>query len=241
MTMDPQLAQRIPEPVREPVGQYVGRIRELAGPNGLALTLYGAVLTPGFDRKRDQIRNVLVLERVDLEMLRRLAQEGARLGKAGISAPLVMTPSYIQASLDTFPLEILEIHQQHVTLFGEDHFAELSFTGTDLRLQCERELKTMLIGMRQGLLAAAGREKLFAEVASDVARGLMRVLRGMLWLKGQTEPRSADKVLADAEQAFSRTLQGVRIALDPAQADTWDSFRLLYEDITHLGDMADAW
>ena len=69
------------------------------------------------------------------------------MGKAKIAAPLIMTQDYIQNSLDSFPLEFLEIQQHHLCLFGQDSFAELSFYQPHLRLQCERELKSMLIGM----------------------------------------------------------------------------------------------
>ena len=99
-----------------------------------------------------------------------------------IAAPLIMTPEYIDASVDVFPLEFIEIQQRHFCVFGPDHFEGLSFDHTHVRLQCERELKTLLISMRQALLSAAGHEKLFKTIEADVADRLMRTLRGLLWL-----------------------------------------------------------
>ena len=70
-----------------------------------------------------------------------------------------MTPDYIRSSVDTFPLELIEIQQMHLTLFSEVSFDELTFQDGHVRLQCERELKALLIGLRQVLLASAGEEK----------------------------------------------------------------------------------
>ena len=147
--------ERVSGPMRQPLEQYTQLVKELAGENARALTLFGAIAAGVFDPNRHTVRNVLVLERVDLSFLRRLGEHGVKLGKARIAAPLIMTPGYVKASLDTFPLELLEIKQNHVTVFGDDYFDDLAFDDAHVRLQCERELKAILIGLRQGLLAAA--------------------------------------------------------------------------------------
>ncbi len=227
--------------MRNSIRQYTESVKELAGGNGLALTLFGAIAAGTFDPKRHTARSVLVLQTVDLEMLRRLAKDGTRLGKARIAAPLIMTPEYINASADTFPLEFIEIKQCHLCVFGEDYFEELAFHDPHIRLQCERELKTILIGMRQGLLAAAGREKLFGTIGADVAERLLRTLRGLLWLHGQKEPKPSVQALAEIETSVKRQLPGVRRAIEEGGQQGWEEFRALYDDIEALRSLADAW
>lgn len=241
MTQEGAGLDRVAAPMRKPLEEYARLIKELAGANAKALTLFGAVVADLFDADRHTARSVLIVDRVDLSMLRRLAERGAQLGKAKIAAPLIMTPEYIKASLDTFPLEFIEIQQQHVTLFGEDYFEDLSFEESHIRLQCERELKAILIGLRQGLLAAAGREKFIGALEVDVAGGLMRTLRGLLWLKGQKAGKPAVEVLAEVEKIADRKLTGVRTALDPTAHHGWDEFEHLYRDVEALGEIADGW
>ncbi|UCG15229.1 MAG: hypothetical protein JSV19_08015 [Phycisphaerales bacterium] len=232
---------RVPEFLRGPIHEYAGLVRKLAGANARALTLFGAVVAGSFDPDRHVVRNVLVLGEVDLEVLKRLAEHGAKLGKQRISAPLIMTPEYIAESLDTFPLELLEIQQQHVTLFGQDHFVELTFAESDLRLQCEREIKAILIGLRQGLLAAAGRDRILGELEVDVAAGLLRTLRGMLWLKGDKKPKPSAAVVDAVETVTDRKLHGLRTALDPTAEHSWPEFQRLYEDVAALSVIVNAW
>lgn len=229
------------ESMRQPLQNYAQLVQELAGKSAKSLALFGAIAAGSFDPSRHTARNVLVVDRVDLSILRKLAEHGTSLGKVSISAPLVMTPEYIKASLDTFPLEFLEIHQKHLVVFGDDYFDDLSFEESHLRLQCERELKTILIGLRQGLLAAAGREKFISALERDVAEGLLRTLRGMLWLKGQKEAKPADDVLVEIEKITERKLAGVRVALDAAAHHGWNEFETLYGDVEALGEVADAW
>jgi hypothetical protein len=232
---------RIAEPFREPIADYAGLLRRIAGEDARALTLFGAIVAGTFDSQRHVIRSVLVLGKIDLSVLRRISEHGTKLGKQHISAPLIMTPEYIRASLDTFPLELIEIQQMHLTLFGQGHFTDLTFDEAHVRLQCERELKVILIGLRQGLLAAAGRESVISELETTVADNLLRTLRGLLWLKGQRQAKPTDDVLAEIEKLTKRNLPGLRNAVDATAAHGWSEFETLYRDVEALGEIADGW
>jgi len=218
--------------MQEPVKRFVLRVQELAGSNCLAITSFGAIATPAFDPRNNNI---------DLPMLRELAKDGVKLGKAKIAAPLIMTPVYIEGSLDTFPLEFLEIQQCHLCLAGPDHFSDLSFDASHIRLQCERELKTILIAMRQGLLAAAGREKMFGTMESDIAERLMRTLRGLLWLHDQKDYLAAIQVVGHIEHETERSLPAIRGTLQDLRQHGWEDFMRLYEEIDGLKTIADKW
>jgi hypothetical protein len=234
---------QVAEPMRGPVRQYADQVKALAGTNALSLTLFGPIVAGTFDKRLHTVRNVLVLAKVDLDMLRQLAQSGAKLGKVRISAPLIMTPEYIKASLDTFPVELIEIVQFHLILFGEDYFNELSLSETHVRLQCEREVKSILIAMRQGLLASTGRDKFLSAMDTDIMERVIRVLRGLLWIKGQRDAKSATEVLSRVENqdVLGHTLSGVRAALEPSAGHGWDEFQSLYRDIEVIGRLVDAW
>ena len=227
--------------MQDPMKKFVERVQGLAGENCLAVTGFGTIATSGFDPAKHTAKTVVVLERIDLNMLRELAKEGVKLGKAKIAAPLIMTPVYIQGSLDAFPLEFLEIQQCHLCLLGADHLADLPFDDSHIRLQCERELKTILIAMRQGLLAAAGREKMFGVMEGDIAERLIRTLRGLLWLHGKKDYLSAVQVVSQIEQETDTSLPGIRGALQELGQHGWEDFTKLYHEIDNLKTIADRW
>ena len=109
------------------------------------------------------------------------------------------------------------------------------------RLQCERELKSILISLRQGLLAAAGRHSFLEAVAIELGEKLVRTMRGMLWLKGRKEAKPAAAVVAEVEGLTDRRLDGVRAALDSGADHGWSEFEKLYEDVASLGNTVDGW
>ena len=227
--------------MREPMKTFLSRVQELAGSNCLAITGFGAIAMPEGHTTKQPAKSVVVLTQIDLSMLRTLAKQGVKLGKANIAAPLIMTPEYIHGSLDTFPLEFLDMQQCHICLVGPDYFSDLSFEASHIRLQCERELKTILIAMRQGLLAAAGRETQFKAMESDIAERLTRTLRGLLWLHGKTEFLTAIQVVEQIEQETNHALPGIRRTLDSHAHHEWDDFTSLYHNIDTLKTLVDRW
>lgn len=232
--------QGIVEPMREPVRRLGKLVRELGGDNARSLTLFGAIAAGTFDATQQTARSVLLLDRMDLNLLRRLAEHGAKLGKEHIAAPLMMTREYVMASLDTFPLEFIEIKQMHMTVFGEDLFAALTFHDEHVRLGCEREFKSILLRLRQGLLAAAGRDRALDAVMAESAEGIVRTMRGLLWLKGEREGSPSWSVIESMERSIDRRLTGVRAAVNAGAVRGWEQFEQLYGDVEALAEKANA-
>ena len=153
-----------------------------------SITITGSSLTDDFDHKRSDVNSVLVFNKMDLGFLEVLASLGKRYGKKGISAPLIMTPEYIMHSLDVFPVEFLNIKLLHETLFGEDLFQNLEIDRKDLRIQCERELKVRLIGLRQGYIASMGDAKILSDLFVNTISGYIPLFRGMILILGKEPP-----------------------------------------------------
>jgi hypothetical protein len=215
-------------------------VSEVLGPSLLSITLFGEAVTGGFDRRFHSVRSILVLQSVELPLLRKLAENGPRLAKAGMTAPIAVTTKYIHDSLDTFPLEWLEIQQQGVTVAGPDEFSSLVLESENIRLQCEREIKRLLMGLRQALLSAAGKVSAVGLIERDATDNLMRTLRGMLWLHGRHEHLAAEIVIQEVEKILGVKLDGVRSALNRAACHDWNEFDRFYADVEILMGKADA-
>jgi hypothetical protein len=235
----PSPYQRFTVPLRSLIEQFAERMQLVAGPS-IGLTIFGPAVT-GSIRSGTRIESVLLLESIDLTMLRRLASAGAQSHAEHFAPPLVMTRPSLLSSRDTFPLELLAIQQQHVTVLGDDVFDGLTFEPRDMRLECERELRTMLLAMRQALLVSGGDETSLDALQRHAEMGLLRILRGLLWLKGQKHAPMPEQTLIEMEALARRPLLGVRAAIEHGGGRGWQHFRLLYDDLDALGNLTDAW
>jgi hypothetical protein len=240
MSTSPPDVAALPANTQPAFTELAGLLRDVLGEDLLSFTAFGGWLHDDPLCVGTPARSVAVVSRFDIPALDQLGTRGVRLGQRGVSAPLIMTPAYIDASRDVFPLELLEIKQLHATIVGDDAFAALTFEKPDVRLQCERELKSELIQLRQGVIAVGGRHERLGEIARNGAERTTRVLRGILLLKDADAPRAAHELVALAARTLAIELPmldrvvGDRTGLDVAAYDR------LYREITALSDLVDG-
>ena len=160
----------------------------------------GSSMTGDFNPKTSDMNSIFVLNEMDLKFLEVLAPKGKKYRKKRVAAPLIMTPRYIQKSLDVFPIEFLNFKLIHETVYGEDILNDIEIRHGDLRHQCERELKVKLIGLRQGYLASMGDTKTLTEGLDGAITAHIPLLRGIIMLLGKTPPVEWDEVLQKLQQ-----------------------------------------
>lgn len=239
MPIPDSVAELVPD-LREPVLHYVQRTRAVFADSVRSITLFGDSLDAAFDGAGQSLKSVLVLDRVRLDTLRRFSEHGPWLRRSSIRAPYVMTPDYIRATLDTFPLEFLEIIQRRRVVEGEDFFDAIVLDRAHVRLQCERELKTALIAMRQAVLASTGNQAMAEAFELEMGEGLLRTLRGLAWLSGHETAMPALDMVAMVETKVRGPLPGLRASLDILADHGWAEFDLLYRDIERLSEYVNA-
>ncbi|MBW2568007.1 MAG: hypothetical protein JRD93_09205 [Deltaproteobacteria bacterium] len=206
----------------------------------------GSALTEDFNSGVSDINSILVLNNIDLKFLEDFALLGKKFGKKQISSPLIMTPEYILSSLDVFPLEFLTIKIVHKTVFGEDIFNDLKIKSSDLRRQCERELKVRLVGLRQGYLSSTGNRKLLSELFISSFSGYIPLFRGIIVLFEKPAPRENEEVLSTLQELSGVNTGVFRTVLQARKNKTKLSIEALnsifedyYKAIEKLGDITD--
>jgi len=110
----------------------------------------------------------------------RLVNKGIR---NKINAPLFLTKEHIQTSSDTFPIEFLEMKEDHTLLYGEDVLDSIAIEPSHIRFICEQQLKGKLIRIRQAYLEIGLRKKGMELLVKESFESLFPIFRGLLRLK----------------------------------------------------------
>jgi hypothetical protein len=189
--------------IRDSVKDFAERLLKALSDNLQSITVVGSSLTEDFRSGQSDINTVLVLDKQNLESLNAVASLAKPMSRKKISPPLLMTQSYIERSQDVFGVEFLDFQLTHETVMGDDPFTSLEFDKKDVRLQCERELKAMLIRLRQGYIAASANKKLVRDILISTAKGMTPLLRAMLWLKDIDRSARVEPTFVKATEEFS--------------------------------------
>ena len=176
----PAVADRIAPMIDEIIAHHAQNLH--------SVYIVGSAVMPDYDEKRSDINSVVVLHNMDLAFIAFLAPLGKKYGKKRIAAPLVMTPEYIRKSMDAFPVEFLNFKLIHKTVYGKDILNEVKIEKHPLRLQCERDIKIKLIGLRQGYLSSLGKKEALAAILVRSITGTMALFRAIIQLLGKEPP-----------------------------------------------------
>jgi hypothetical protein len=160
-----------------------------------SLIVTGSAITEDFDSHKSDVNSLIVLKEMDLKFLEAIAPLGKKHGKQKVAAPLIMTPEYIAGSLDVFPIEFLNFKLIHLTAFGEEILDNIEIHSQNLRHQCEWEIKTKLIGLRQGYLGAQADRRLLSENFGSIITGSIPLFRGIIFLLENETPIQQNEVI----------------------------------------------
>ena len=234
------------EQIRDSIKDFAEKLITELNENLKSITVVGSSLTEDFRSGRSDINTVLVLDGQTISSLNAIASLAKPMRKKRISPPLLMTKSYIEQSLDVFGVEFLDFQLTHLTIFGDDPFNALSFDKKNVRLQCEREIKAMLIRLRQGYIASSANKKLVRDVLISTAKGLAPFLRAMLWLKDIDRPTQTEPTFSKATKEFSVNLESLKTATNwqnqntrLSETEMENAFESVYTTIEQLALIVD--
>jgi len=201
-----------PPPILDAARSWLEPVRGVLGNEFLAAYLTGSVLTQGFDPRHSRVNIVVVARSLETEMLDRLRQAILVTRKPPHFDPLLLTLRQIETSLDSFPIEWLELRERHLTLEGQDVFENLEVPNTYLRLQCEHELRSKHLRLRQAYLASARRPLLLQEVLRASASSFATLFRTLLRLRGEPSPAVTAKVIERVADLYRLDAEGLLAA-----------------------------
>ncbi len=234
----PEVAEKVKPFLEEILGGYSGNVH--------SIHIVGSAVTADFAAKTSDINSVFVLKEMDLKFLEFLAPLGKKYKRRGLAAPLIMTPEYIRRSLDVFPIEFLDFKLIHETVFGEDLLATVEISREDLRHQCEREIKSKLIGLRQGYISSQGNRRTLTEGIVSPIAGYMSLFRGIVFLLGQDPPARKQEVVSTLAAVtgintdiFQKVLDIKRGQLKPSKNQLDTIFEEYYAAAEKIGKVID--
>ncbi len=201
--------------IKDPVAtaaQVCGQYQDCYGSDLLAAVLYGSAGTPDFDPRHSDINLLLIVRQVDFPLLDRSAAIQRAALRQRVSRPLFLDPAYIERSLDTFPVEFLDLQLRHRLLWGQDLLSTLVLRPADLRLQLERELKGKQLHLRQGWLACRDSRRQLRQLVAVSLHDFAPLFRALLHLRQVPVPPARELLLPAVEAQYGLASQPLQAA-----------------------------
>jgi hypothetical protein len=209
---------------------FVKRMREAAGANLESVILYGSAVAGDFHPEFSNLNLFCVLRDSSFAALQALAPVAQWWERQKQPPPLVMTCRELECSTDIFTIELLDMQQHRRVLFGEDVLTGLHISMHLHHVQVEYELREKLVLLRQQLLLASDRRRMWDLLLRSVPSFATLFRHALIALghdapvgKRETVQALAEQVKFDAS-AIDQVLDVREHKANPKKMDVTDLF-----------------
>ncbi len=176
--------------------ESAGKIRDIYGNELIGISLYGSAAGKEYVAGKSDINLLVVLTDDGASNLTALFPHVKSFRKKRVSIPLIITEQFIASSLDTFPIEFLNMKLQYRVLEGKDVLADLAIERAYLRTQLERELKGKLLYLRHGFIETEGKTRALRSLIFHSLKTFFFLFNGLIYLKDQPIPETKREKIA---------------------------------------------
>ncbi len=220
--------------------ELVGRLKEAAGKNLESVILYGSAARGEFHPGASDLNVLCTLVQIDVNEMQRLAPAVRWwIQEMKEPAPLFFLTEELQRSTDVFAIESLDLKRSHRVLFGKDVAADLQIPMNLHRVEVERDLRLLLLRLRQHLLHAGRNEMEVLAMLKRSISSALTLLRHTLLAFDEEPPQGAPGIFARIEElagakaeAFSRIYSyRVTRAIDGDSLEAYDAYMHALEKV----------
>jgi predicted nucleotidyltransferase len=183
--------------IRKIIEPYLKKLLSIRGENIVSILLYGSATGETYAPRRSDINLMVIFKGLGFEQLK----SSLKLVNSGIhkkiTAPLFLSLEHIETSKDVFPVEFLEIKENHILLYGKDLFGDMRIDQSNIRPICEREIKGKLIRMREAYLEIGLRKKGMEALVKKSMDSFFPIFRALIKIKHREPAREKKKVIEE--------------------------------------------
>jgi predicted nucleotidyltransferase len=228
-------------------GEVLNLLKRIYADQLGSVIVYGSFVKESFTPGSSDVNLLIVLSKSEENRIRSIGREGYSLFKRYNITPLILSETEFKNSADVFPMEYLDLQENHEVLYGRDVTGDLVIGKENLRHEVEHQLRGSLVSLRQ-LAIAADRKRPFwkGAVRRELQRwygSLAAILRGVLRLKADaTAPQDHRELVSEVNRALGLEAGPIIALLDcrtgdcPEVTDLIDS---LLERLARLVEIVD--
>ncbi len=194
---------KTPDQLQDILADLSRDYQQAFGNDLLSLMLYGSAASGSHVKGKSDINVLVVLTPEGMDRLEDGFPLVEKWRKRDVAVPLVMTMKFIASSLDSYPIEFLNMKNQSVLIYGENVLEPLNIRPEDLRLQIERELHSKILLLREGYLESAGSARHLRRLIGKSLMACVALCNAMLYLKRVNTPRDTAETIREMNRVFT--------------------------------------
>ncbi|MBL7073911.1 hypothetical protein ISS37_01550 [candidate division KSB1 bacterium] len=193
---------KIPKKPEDIFEEFIKDFQKIYRDDLVSIILHGSGASGEYVPKKSDLNFLIVLSEAGILDLEKSFKAVAKWKRARVSTPLFLTLEYIQSSMDSYPIEFLNMKRFYRIVYGEDVLKDLAFKREHIRLQLEREMKGKLLQLRQAFLDTKGLKRGFLQLISVSVSPFISLFKALLYYMNEEIPETTEGTLTKVAEHF---------------------------------------
>lgn len=173
--------------------KFIDELKGNLGDNLLSVIAFGS--KANVEDAKNNLNLMIVTNQLTAENLYAISKPVQKWVKAKNPIPVVMNRDEWYSSFDVYAVEYADIKENYRLIFGEDLVPSICVNKYFLRLQCEAELKNLLLKYKNSFLMNIKSDREMKKVLDHVIKTLLVIFRSVLRLRDSAVPYRAVDII----------------------------------------------
>lgn len=179
---------KVPDSVKKDLVEFLNQILKLYSDDLISIMAFGSSTTGDYVENASDINLMIVYSDLNITDLNSVAQVSKAWLKKRSFSPRFISMNNLTSSSRFFQIDMLEMKDMHITLYGKDLFNDLAIVKTSLHWQLSYEIKAMRMRIKQQFWKSCGDELFMRRILLERFTSITHLSRVLLHLQGKPVP-----------------------------------------------------
>lgn len=216
--------------------KFIEKLKENFGDNLVSVIAFGS--QANVENPKNNLNLMVVTNELSAENLYSISKPVQKWVKSKNPVPVVMNRDEWYSSFDVYAIEYGDIKSNYRIIYGADLVKDIVINKSDLRLQCESELKDLLLKYKVNFLMNINSDKEMKRFLDVVIKTILVIMRSILRLHNSDVPYRAVDIIEFASNyiGFNKEVM-IKLAKVKYENDSISKKELEYVEAILLEDI----
>lgn len=237
---------KVSDELRKDLAEFVSHLIEFYKGDLLSVTAFGSAVAGGYSETSSDLNLLVIYSDLNIADLKGVAKLAQHWLKKRRFMPRFLSARNLANSARYFQIDLMEMRDAHVVLYGQDMLAEVKLCRSDLHWQLSHEIKRMRMRIKQQFWRTAGDAPVMQDILIHRFSSLLHLTRVLLYLEGKPASSSPEAVAEAAvtelgiDVAFVRQMQALKSGeLKLKEDDQVNAFSRLMDTVRLVDERVD--
>ena len=181
--------------------KFIEELKNTLGENLVSVIAFGS--QANVEDAKSNLNLMIVTNELTAENLYDISKPVKKWVKGKNPIPVIMNRDEWYSSFDVYAIEYADIKENYRIIYGEDLVPTICINKYFLRLQCESELKNLLLKYKNNFLMNIKSDREMKKLLNNVIKTLLVIFRSVLRLHDSAVPYRAVDIIEFASNYLS--------------------------------------